>query len=193
MNAMCRAISGACLAAAVLLGGANAGAVEVASVKLEDNVRSDAGELVLNGAGLRTKFVFKVYVAALYLPQKERSAAAILQGDGPRRVVLHMLRNVEGESLHEALDEGLRNNLPAAALDALKTPLARLGQVFRAIGEAKEGDLIQLDISTAGLAVTVNGRVRDQIASEALGRALLRVWLGDKPADGALKNALLGK
>lgn len=166
---------------------------EVAGVKVEDTVRSEQGELLLNGAGLRTKIVFKVYVAALYLPQKESNASAILQGKGPRRMVLRMMRNVDGDTLHEALDEGLRNNLGSAELDAIKAPLARLSEVFKALGKAREGDLIQLDISQAGLAITVNGTPRGQIASEALGRGLLRVWLGEKPAEASLKTALLGQ
>lgn len=166
---------------------------EVAGVKVEDTVRSEQGELLLNGAGLRTKVVFKVYVAALYLPQKESNASTILQGKGPRRMVLRMMRNVDGDTLHEALDEGLRNNLGSAELDAIKAPLARLSEVFKALGKAREGDLIQLDISQAGLAITVNGTPRGQIASEALGRDLLRVWLGDKPAEASLKTALLGQ
>lgn len=166
---------------------------EVAGVKVEDTVRSEQGELLLNGAGLRTKVVFKVYVAALYLPQKESNASAILQAKGPRRMVLRMMRNVDGDTLHEALDEGLRNNLGSAELDAIKAPLARLSEVFKALGKAREGDLIQLDISQAGLAITVNGTPRGQIASEALGRDLLRVWLGDKPAEASLKTALLGQ
>lgn len=168
-------------------------ALEVAGVKLEDSVRTASGELQLNGAGLRSRLMFKVYVAGLYLPQKERNAAAILQGKGPRRVVLRMMRDVDGATLHEALDEGLHNNLPAAELDAIKAPLAKLASVFRELGKAREGDLIQLDIDTNGTAITVNGSLKEQIAGEALGRALLRVWLGDKPADSALKNALLGQ
>jgi long-chain acyl-CoA synthetase len=166
---------------------------EVAGVKVEDTVRSEQGELLLNGAGLRTRIVFKVYVAALYLPQKESNASAILQGKGPRRMVLRMMRNVDGDTLHEALDEGLRNNLGSAELDAIKAPLARLSEVFKALGKAREGDIIQLDISQAGLAITVNGTPRGQIASEALGRGLLRVWLGEKPAEASLKTALLGQ
>ncbi|MEN3112471.1 chalcone isomerase family protein [Uliginosibacterium paludis] len=166
---------------------------EVAGVKVEDTVRSEQGELLLNGAGLRTKIVFKVYVAALYLPQKESNASAILQGKGPRRMVLRMMRNVDGDTLHEALDEGLRNNLGSAELDAIKAPLARLSEVFKALGKAREGDIIQLDISQAGLAIAVNGTPRGQIASEALGRGLLRVWLGEKPAEASLKSALLGQ
>ena len=55
-------------------------AAEIEGVKLADSVRvSDAGsDLVLNGAGVRTRVVFKVYVSALYLQQK-RSALIVGQ------------------------------------------------------------------------------------------------------------------
>ena len=55
----------------------NASALEVAGVKLEDNVHPGSRDLVLNGAGLRTKLFFKVYVAALYLSEKKTSGAAV--------------------------------------------------------------------------------------------------------------------
>jgi len=47
-----------------------AAAVEVAGVKFDDKTRVGPGELVVNGAGLRKKAVFKVYAMALYLPEK---------------------------------------------------------------------------------------------------------------------------
>ena len=40
---------------------------EVAGVTLPDTVSVEGKTLKLNGAGLRTKVVFKVYVAGLYL------------------------------------------------------------------------------------------------------------------------------
>ncbi|MBP7668921.1 MAG: chalcone isomerase family protein, partial [Burkholderiaceae bacterium] len=41
-------------------------AAEVAGVKLQEKVSVGGKDLVLNGAGVRTRMVFKVYVAALY-------------------------------------------------------------------------------------------------------------------------------
>ena len=52
----------------------NVNALEVAGVKLADKVQVGNETLQLNGAGLRTKWFFKVYVSALYLPQKQTSA-----------------------------------------------------------------------------------------------------------------------
>ncbi|MGV0976826.1 MAG: chalcone isomerase family protein, partial [Azonexus sp.] len=42
-------------------------AAEVAGIKVDDQIKVGANELVLNGAGVRTKVFIKVYVGALYV------------------------------------------------------------------------------------------------------------------------------
>ena len=68
-------------------------------MKLEPSAQVGAAALQLNGAGLRTRAFFKVYVAALYVPQKSADAAALLAQKGPRRITLTMLRNIDADSL----------------------------------------------------------------------------------------------
>ncbi|MBS1142962.1 MAG: putative lipoprotein transrane [Proteobacteria bacterium] len=167
-------------------------AAEVAGVKVDDRVRVGNSDLVLNGAGLRSKLFFKVYVAALYVGQKTTSPAAIYDSPQPRRLIMRMLRELDAESLHLALDEGLRNNLTAAELAELKTPAEQLAALMKGIGKAREGDTIGIDFSAEGIAVSLNGDIRGKVASAGFAKALLRVWLGDKPADASLKKALLG-
>lgn len=178
---------------ATLLSTAPAGARELAGVTLAEQAVQDGDTLLLNGAGLRTRLMFKVYVATLYLPLRERDATVILKSKWPIQVRLHMLRHVDADALLDALNDGLRDNLDAAALDALAAPRAELARIFRDIGKVREKDQILLDIGSAGLAVSVNGKLRGQVASEALARALLRVWLGERPVDAGLKSALLGQ
>jgi hypothetical protein len=74
------------LAAVAALSFNLAGAVEVAGVKFDDKSRVGTGELVVNGAGLRKKAVFKVYAMALYLPEKRGDAEAVLAARGGKRV-----------------------------------------------------------------------------------------------------------
>ena len=172
-------------------------AAEVAGVKLEDRVRIvPAGpELVLNGAGIRTRVFFKVYVGGLYLAEKKSAAADVLALAGPKRVSMTMLRDLTAQQLSEALAEGLRNNASAAEQEALKTRVDELLGIMNSLGEAKQGNVIQLDfLPGAGTRVTVNGQVRGKpIAGEDFYRALLRIWLGEKPADADLKKAMLGQ
>ena len=58
---------------------------------------------------------------------------------------------------------------------------------------AKSGDTILLDyVPGTGTRVLINGESKGMIPGEEFNRALLRIWLGDQPADAALKKAMLG-
>ena len=167
-------------------------AAEVAGVKVADSVKVGNNELVLNGAGLRSKLFIKVYVGALYVGQKAATPAAIYDSATPRRMVLRLLRDLDADSLHSALDEGLRNNHTPAELPDMKAQADQLGGIMKAMGKVLEGDAVSIDFSAEGVVVSQNGEVRGKVAGANFAKALLKVWLGDKPADASLKKALLG-
>lgn len=177
--------------------GAAAAAAEVAGVKLPDRVRIGTGgpELVLNGAGLRTRFFVKVYAAGLYLEKKSTATPAVLALQGPKRVSMHLLRNVSAKQILEALHDGVAANNSPAELAKLKPQLDELDAVMTSMGPIKEGDVVTLDyVPGIGTVVTVNGQAKGKpIAGVALYDALLRVWLGDDPVQDDLKKELLGK
>jgi hypothetical protein len=142
---------------------------------------------------VRTRAFFKVYVGALYLQQKTGATAAVLSDTGPKRVAMHMMRDLTSEQLFSALNDGLKNNHSAGDLAKLEPQVKQLEGIFAALKAAKNGDVILLDyLPGAGTRVTVNGEARGTMPGEEFYRALLRVWLGDQPADGALKKAMLG-
>lgn len=184
--------------AAVVLTLAAAGAwaqpLEVEGVKLDATTQVGNTALQLNGAGMRVKVFFKVYVAGLYVPQKASNAAQLLAQKGARRITLTMLRTVDAESFVHALNEGLRDNQTDAQLATMKPQIDALNANLKAAGEAKKGDVIHLDyVPDSGTRVTINGQVRGSaIAGEDFFTAVLRIWLGDKPVDGTLKKGLVG-
>src|SRR5512141_2276300 len=94
-------------------------AAEVGGVRLDDKTTLGGKDLVLNGAGIRTRAIFKVYVASLYLPAKAGDAAGVLAA-APRRVQMNLLRNLSADQLVEALNDGLRENNSEAELGAIK-------------------------------------------------------------------------
>lgn len=166
-------------------------AVEVAGVKLQDSASVGGKELVLNGAGVRTRLVFKVYVAALYLPAKAADLPAAL-AQTPRRVQLSMLRNVGADDLVGALVEGMTANNSAPEMAAVKPQTDQLVSIMKSIGEAKTGDVVALDFADGETRVGHNGKVIGTIAGAAFNDALLKIWLGDKPVQADLKKAMLG-
>lgn len=186
------------LMAAVLgilaVAGATAQTVELEGVKFESAAQLGATTLQLNGVGVRTRAIFKVYVAGLYVPQKAGDAATLLAQKGARRIVISMLRNVDAETFAGALNDGLRNNHSEAQLAAMKTSIDALNANLKTAGEARKGDVIHFEfVPEAGTRVTINGQVRGSvIPGEDFFTAVLRIWLGDKPVDGSLKKGLLG-
>jgi long-chain acyl-CoA synthetase len=180
------------LVAACLLASAQLQAAEVAGVRIEDQAKSGATDLVLNGAGIRTKVFFKVYVGALYVPTKTNNAAAVIDAKEPRRVVLHLLRDLDADSLFGALLDGLKKNHGDVEMAALKPTIDQFERIMRGIGNAKTGDVIGIDFTSSGVSIAHNGQARGNVADENFGRALLKVWLGEKPADADLKRAMLG-
>lgn len=171
----------------------NASAMEVAGVKLADSVHLGSRDLALNGAGLRTRFFFKVYVAALYLGEKTHAAEVALNQSGVKRVSMHILREISDEKMLNAFNEAIVANHTPAEMQALEPQLRELTAIFHAIGKVKEGDVVDLDyFPDSGTQFIVNGVQRGNIAGAVFNRALLMIWLGDKPAQDDLKQEMLG-
>ena len=170
-------------------------AAEVAGVKFEDRVKAGPAELVLNGAGLRKRAFFQVYAIGLFLAEKKSSAADAIALAGPKRIDIRMLRDVDAETFTEALSDGIRANHDEATAKVLEPRIAQLGAIMNEVKEAKKGMSIALDLQPGGgTTVSVDGKARGQpIAGDDFARALLRIWLGEKPVQDDLKRALLGQ
>ncbi|HEU5177404.1 MAG TPA: chalcone isomerase family protein [Burkholderiales bacterium] len=168
-------------------------AAEVEGVKIDDKTRVANAEVTLNGAGLRKRAFFKVYAMGLYVPQKSSNAAQLMDQPGPKRITIRMLRDVSADAFNEALGDGIRANHSEAEVKALEPRLKALGAVIHEIKEAKKGMAIDLDWTGADTQVAVNGKPAGKpIAGADFYKALLKIWLGDKPVQDDLKKALLG-
>jgi hypothetical protein len=164
---------------------------EVGGVKLDDKMSVGGQELVLNGAGIRTKVVFKVYVASLYVPQKTTNLQGAL-AKGPRRIQLNPLRTLSADQLVDALVDGLNESNTSEQLAAIKAQTEQLVSTMKAFKEVKEKDVVTLDFVDGATRIGLNGDAKGTIAGEAFNQALTRIWLGDKPVQADLKKAMLG-
>jgi hypothetical protein len=172
-----------------------ANATEIAGVKLDDRTSLGTTELVLNGAGLNKKLFFKVYVASLYLTEKSQSPAAVFALPGPKRVGITLMRDLPVPRLVDALRNDIRNNSSPGEQQALSGRVGELSAILLAVRQGTKGDVITFDwLPDAGTLVALNGDVKgNPILGADFYRALLRVWLGDRPANARLKRALLGR
>lgn len=182
----------------MLSGLATAGhAAEVEGVKLEDRVYIAQGvpELMLNGAGPRRKLlVAKVYVAALYLTQKRTTSDAVLADPGPKRLLMHILHDeISADELVAMLNDGLAANNQPPELGPLESRIRDLASMMRNVGRINQGGVVLLDyLPGIGTRITINGVTRMTIPGADFHRAFMRIWLGDRPVDGRLKQMLLG-
>ena len=170
-----------------------AAAAEVAGVRIDDKTRVANIDLVLNGAGLRKRLFVQVYAIGLYLPQKANRPAAILEQPGPKRVAIHMLRDVSADAFTEALAEAIRANHSEAEVKGLEPRIKELASTFAELKEAKKGMALALDWNGNATQLMAQGKpVGKPIQGDDFYRALLRIWIGDKPVQDDLKKALLG-
>jgi Chalcone isomerase-like len=163
---------------------------EVAGIKLEDKTTVANADLTLTGAGLRKRLFFQVYAIGLYV--QDRKADPIVQ-PGPKRVHIHMLRDVGAEQFTEALVDGIKANHTEAEAKALEPRLKQLGATMAQLKEAKSGMAIALEWTGKETLLAVDGKPAGApIPGEDFYRALLRIWLGENPVQDELKKALAG-
>lgn len=170
-------------------------AAELEGVSLEERIRIDGEELQLNGLAVRTRFIFQVYVAGLYLPAKAKMAKAAIESRGPKRIILVMLRDASAEQFVESIEAGMRANNSEAQIAQVRPQIEQLMAMIRAVGRSKKGARIVLDyaLSEGGTTLFVDGVAQGKpMAGEEFYQVLLRIWLGEDPVQLDLKEALLG-
>lgn len=167
---------------------------EIVDITLPEQVVRDTDnvELILNGAGIRKKFFFSIYLASLYLQQPTSDVAEVMDVDRPARVEMRILYSkIEREKFVEGWEEGFSANLSSEELQAVRERLDQFNAMFETL---EEGDLISLDyVPGEGTHVTIKGVEKGVVPGGDFYQALLKVWLGDSPISTSLKRELLGK
>lgn len=182
-------------ALALVLGtAALASTIEIAGVKVEDSTTVAGTKLVLNGAGIRYKGPFKVYVAELYATKKVASLDELIAAPGPKRMILVMTRDIEAGPFGKLLTRGMEDNNPKSEMSKLIPGLMKMSEIFTANKNFLPGDTILMDwIPGTGLVIFARGKVQAEPFKEPeFFKALMGIWLGPQPAYWKLKDNLLG-
>jgi hypothetical protein len=185
-------------AAAVLLASAYAqpalAAVDVAGVKFAETANVGGQELKLNGAGVRTKVVFKVYALGFYLQEQKSTVQEVLNAAGPRRIQIVSLRDLTSDEFGAAFMAGLHANTTSDERTRFLPQTKAFGEMFGAIPGLKKGDVLIVDwLPGVGTQCMLNGKKIGEVVPD-LGfyNAIMKIWIGDKPVDSSLKPKLLG-
>lgn len=174
---------------------ATAQTVEVAGVKYAPTAQVGGQNLQLNGAGVRYKFVVKVYTAGLYLTAKAASPEAVLAAPGSKRLHVVMLRDIDANELGRLFTRGMQDNAPKEEFSKSIPGTIRMAEIFSSRKRLLVGDNFSVDwVPGVGTTVLVNGKAQGEPVKEPeFFAALAKIWLGSKPADDGLKSALLGR
>lgn len=169
---------------------APAQAADCGGVHMPDSVTVNGTALTLNGLGLREATVFNVdvYVAGLYLESRSTSGPDIIASPGPKRLVLHFVRDVSHDEMAEALQQGFnRNGGGGGALTA------RIARLTGWMPELHEGSVVTFTyLPGSGVQVQTGGTVRGTIEGDDFARVFFSIWLGSTPPNAGLRRGLLG-
>jgi hypothetical protein len=186
------------LAAFACVPGAHAAAV-ADPITMEDQTFSGQASvagapLQLNGVGLRAAFIYKVYLAGLYLPAKAATGAEAMSEPGPKRVQVRMLMDGPSDEFAKAFTGGIAKRTPADQVAAMQDRIAAFDRTLRSVGTVHKGDVVDLDwLPSAGLAMRVNGKpVGTPVPGADLYAAMLNIFIGDRPVDAKMKAGMLG-
>ena len=174
---------------------AQAQTTEVAGVKYEQSTQIGGAKLLLNGAGVRYKAIFKVYTAGLYLGGKAATPEAVLAAPGPKRMHIVMLRDIDANELGKLFTRGMQDNAPKEEFSKSISGTLRMADLFSAKKKLTAGESFSVDyVPGQGTTVLINGKASiEPIKEPEFFSALIKIWLGHSPADAQLKEALLGK
>lgn len=163
---------------------------ELAGVTMPDSSEAGGKTLALNGMGMRKKFVFKVYVAGLYLEEKSKDAKTVISKDQVRQVHIKMLRSLDKKTMTEAIESGFTANNK----DKMPVLRERLDKLLKDIVDLKEKDDVMITYQPGkGTALSVGSKQGAVVEGKDFADAMFAVWLGSSPVDETLKRGMLGQ
>ena len=180
---------------ALPIGGRAAETIDVGGVKLETTTTLGNAKLQLNGAGVRYKAVFKVYAAGLYLGTKASTPEAVLAANGPRRMHIVMLRDIDANELGKLFTKSMEQNTSREEFSKVIPGVIKMSEIFSQRKKLAAGEYFSIDYTPGvGTSIVVLGKpAAEPIKEPEFFNALMKIWLGKVPADAQLKEALLGK
>jgi hypothetical protein len=166
-------------------------AVDIAKVDIKENFIIANKKMVLNGAGIRKKFFFKLYVGSLYLPKTNTDAKAIVDGNENMTIELDIISKlITSGKIREALEEGFAT-VETEKLKLIKNKLKIFVSIFED-EKVKRGDIFTFNYIDGKIETYKNKKHVLTTEGKDFKEALFGIWLGDRAIDKDLKAEMLG-
>ncbi|MDO6620992.1 MULTISPECIES: chalcone isomerase family protein [unclassified Shewanella] len=165
-------------------------AVDISGVSVPENVTLNNSTMVLNGAGVRSKFFIDLYVGSLFTTSTSTQAQQVIDSDSPTAIRLNITSDmITSEKMIDALNEGFDR-----ATNGKTEPIAAsIESLINSFSDPiKSGDQFTLmSVPGEGVISYKNGQQLAVTPGEDFRKAVLSVWLGKKPTDKGLKKSML--
>jgi hypothetical protein len=165
--------------------------VKLKGVSVPDEVTFSGHTLVLNGAGVRSRFFVDAYVAALYLPEVSTDADGILASGSPLdiRVVIISDLVTADRFAESAMDGFVRST--HGDLGPIRPQVETMIKTFR--NSLSVGDVFDLVYNPdAGTEIYRNGELLEVVEGLDFRSAMAGIWLSDDPVQSSLREKMLG-
>lgn len=181
-------------AAALAFATAASAQVTLAGAKFSREASVGGQTLLLNGAGIRYKAIFKVYAMALYTPKTVRTNQQVLDPKLAKRLQLVALRDVGGDEFGRLFARAIEENATRDEFAKSIGAVVRMGEIFAEQKQFTKGDVVYLDyVPGSGLALIVKGKQQELFREPQFSSIMYKIWFGAHPPDTALQKALLGE
>jgi hypothetical protein len=169
-------------------------ALAAPSTKFEPAMQVQGTPLLLNGAGTRYKAIFKVYDMGLYTTKKVNTPEALIALDGPKRLQFTALRELPGTDLGRLFIKGLSENSPKETVQKHTLSSTRFIEIFSGKSKLMPGETFAMEfVPGKGTQFYIQGQPQGApVGDGEFFTMVLKIWVGNSPADNGLKDALLG-
>ena len=149
--------------------------------------------LILNGGGIRSKFVFKLYTIGLYLTKKNSDGNAIIKENSSMAVRFEITSDmINSDNMGEAINEGFDKSTEGNTSVIRK----RIDEMLKTFSseEIIIGDLFEIVFTPdKGSEIYKNGKLKSTIKGLDFKEALFGIWIAENPVSSGLKKELLNK
>jgi hypothetical protein len=164
------------------------------TTKFEPTAEVRGTKLELNGAGTRYKAIFKVYDMGLYTTKKVSTPAELLALPGPKRLYFVALRELPGTDLGRLFVKGLSENSSKEVVQKHTLSTTRFIEIFSGKSKMMPGESFAMEFTPGkGTQFFITGQPQGEpVGDDEFFSMVLKIWVGESPADHGLKDALLG-
>lgn len=173
-------------------------------VSFPQEITYEDQKLFITGTGIRTKAIFKVYAAAMYVtpdikdelssknlnfdePTQE-TYEAILDSNAGKLLVTHFVRNVEAWRVVDAFKSGLQQNYKAST-EAAQADIKKFLDASNV--DIKKDQQFRIYVQGEKVIVLPPGKPALTIENKDLGRAVVAMWIGPHPPSEDFKKSII--